>query len=184
VGSDETQALVHSARDGDDAARGRLLERIRPRLVLWCTSSMPPSLRALYDPEDVAQEILVAIHGGLSSFRGSDTRSFHAWIFKMGENRIRDLLDYTGAQKRQLPRAVSFSQTSPSGAAMRAETANRLHAAIDSLPDDYRTVIRMRRMEEREVPDIAQAMGRSENAVRILYCRAIQALRAALGDEA
>jgi RNA polymerase sigma-70 factor (ECF subfamily) len=183
VEGQDTQALVASAKNGDDAARGMLLERIRPRLVLWCASSLPPALRSLYDADDVAQEILLAVHSGLGGFRGSDTRSFHAWIFRMGENHIRDLLDYTGAKKRQLPQAATFSQTSPSGAVMRAESAERVRRAVEALPEDYRAVIRMRRMEELEVPEIASRLGRSENAVRILYCRAIRALRTELGDE-
>jgi len=52
--------------------------------------------------------------------------------------------------------------------------------ALESLADDHREVVRLRRFEHRTVPEIAELMGRSENAVRILYCRALKALRAAL----
>ena len=43
---------------------------------------------------------------------------------------------------------------------------------------------RLRRIEERPVPEIAVQMNRTENAVRILYFRALHALREALGGEA
>jgi RNA polymerase sigma-70 factor (ECF subfamily) len=183
VSRTETQELVRSAQGGDEGARDVLLEQLRPRLVLWCASSLPARLRALYDAEDLAQEILLAVHGGLAGFRGADKRAFYAWVFRVAENRIRDLLDYVGAEKRKLPKASTFSQTSPSEAAMRGEARDRLRAALATLPDDYRTVMRMRRIEEREVPEIAAAMKRSENAVRILYFRALEALREALGDD-
>jgi RNA polymerase sigma-70 factor (ECF subfamily) len=179
----ETLKLVRGALVGDAEARGLLLERIRPRVVTWCGARMPPSLRAHGGPEDLAQDVLLAVHEALASFRGEDGRSFHAWVFRIGENRIRDLLDHAGALKRKLPEPASFSQTSPSGAAMRRESAERVRAALATLADDYRTVIRLRRIEERPVPEIAAEMGRSENAVRILYFRALQALREALGDE-
>jgi RNA polymerase sigma-70 factor (ECF subfamily) len=180
----QTQQLVDGAVVGDDAARGLLLERIRPRVVTWCGARMPPSLRAHAEPEDLAQDVLMAVHDGLAAYRGTDTRSFHAWVFRIAENRIKDLLDHAGALKRKLPPPAAFSQTSPSGAAMRRESAERVRAAVATLAEDYRTVIRLRRIEERPVPEIAAEMGRSENAVRILYFRALQALREALGDEA
>jgi len=180
----QTQQLVDGALVGDAAARGLLLERIRPRVVTWCGARMPPSLRAHCEPEDLAQDVLMAVHDGLAGYRGMDTRSFHAWVFRIAENRIRDLLDHAGALKRKLPPPLSFSQTSPSGAAMRRESAERVRAALATLAEDYRVVIRLRRIEERPVPEIAVEMGRTENAVRILYFRALQALREALGDEA
>jgi DNA-directed RNA polymerase specialized sigma24 family protein len=39
-------------------------------------------------------------------------------------------------------------------------------------------VLQLLRLEERELPEVAAIMERSENAVRILYCRALKALRA------
>ena len=180
----ETLRLVRGAVVGEADTRGLLLERIRPRVVTWCGARMPPSLRAHCEAEDLAQDVLMAAHDGLASFRGEDARSFHAWLFRIAENRIRDLLDHAGALKRKLPEPANFSQTSPSGFAMRRESAERVRAALATLPDDYRTVIRLRRIEERPVPEIAAEMGRSENAVRILYFRSLQALREALGDDA
>ena len=47
----------------------------------------------------------------------------------------------------------------------------------------HRQVIQMRRFEELEVPEIARRLDRSENAVRILYCRAIAALRERMKGE-
>jgi RNA polymerase sigma factor (sigma-70 family) len=59
--------------------------------------------------------------------------------------------------------------------------AERVRAALQRLAEPHRQVIQLRRFEEREVPEIAAIMDRSENAVRVLYCRALQALKAELG---
>jgi len=165
------------AREGDAAAREALLERLRPRIVLWASARLGPELRVEADPEDIAQEVLVAVHKRLDEFRGDDRRAFLGWIFTVAENRIRDLADRAGAQKRQRAELPRREQTSPSQAAARAELARSLAEAVARLDEPHREVIRMRRFEEMEVSEIARRLDRSENAVRILYCRAIAALR-------
>jgi RNA polymerase sigma-70 factor (ECF subfamily) len=176
----DTQALVKNALGGNHDARGALLERLRPRLVLWAATRLSDALRAKVEPEDVAQEVLLAVHKDLDDFQGTDQRAFLGWMFRVAENRIRDLVDHFGAQKRQPVSPLSFSQTSPSSHAARIESVARLHRSLASLPEDYRRVIQHRRIEERDVGDVALLMERSENAVRVLYCRALQALKEAM----
>jgi RNA polymerase sigma-70 factor (ECF subfamily) len=179
VGDDTRSFLVRALRGGD-AARNALLERIRPRLVLWAATRLSPALRAHVEPEDVAQEVLIRAHRGLDTFVGEDDRSFLAWLFTIAENQIRDMADRVGAKKRQVAERPQHSQTSPSGRLARTESAARVLKALDLLAEDYRQVIQLRRLEEQDVAHVAQIMGRSENAVRVLYCRALQALRAAI----
>jgi len=171
------------ARDGDAAAREALLERLRPRIVLWASARLGAKLRLECDPEDVAQDVLLAIHKRLPDFQGQDRRAFLGWMFTVMENRIRDLADRVGAEKRQPLEVPRRDRTSPSQAAARAEMARRLAEAVARLDEPHRQVIRMRRFEEMEVPEIAKALERSENAVRILYCRAIAALREEMKQE-
>jgi len=178
VSLDETRQLLDEALHGGEDARGALLERLRPRVVLWAATRLSPALRAKIEPDDVAQEILLAVHKGLDGFQPQESRSFYAWLFRVGENRIRDLVDHFGAQKRQPLEPRSFSQTSPSGAARRLEQVERLRRALDLLPPDYQEVIRLRRFQELECAEVARIMDRSENAVRVLYCRALKALAA------
>ena len=173
-----TDQNLRAALQGDGEARGELLERLRPRLVLWASTRMSPALRAGLDPEDAAQEILLAVHKSLDQFRGDNAQAFRAWLFTVAENRIRDLAEHAGALKRKPPSLMSFSQTSPSQAAMRTEMAGKMRQALEGLNEDYRAVIQLRRLEERDTAEVAEIMERTPNAVRVLYCRAIQALRA------
>ena len=94
-----------------------------------------------------------------------------------------DLADHYGALKRQLPPPLSFSQTSPSNAAARGEQVTRMMAAIARLPEDHRQVIVLRKIEERPADEVAMILGRSENAVGILLCRALKQLSEALRAE-
>lgn len=178
----DTFALVEGARSGDARARSELFDALRARLVLWAASQMSPSLRAKFEPDDLAQEVLLAVHRDLDGFTGRDRRTFYAWVFRIAENRLRDLADHFGAAKRREVEIPRSSQTTPGTDAARNEAVRRLADAIADLPEDHRCVVQLRRLEEREFAEIAAALGRSENAVRIVYCRALKALRQALGE--
>jgi RNA polymerase sigma-70 factor (ECF subfamily) len=55
--------------------------------------------------------------------------------------------------------------------------AQRVEHCLDRLPDDYRQVITLRYREDRPFDEIARLIGRSENAVRKLWFRAIERLQ-------
>ena len=173
---EQTRSLLVNALDGDESAKGQLLERVRARLELWITTRLSPRLRSKVEAEDVVQETLLAVHKGLDGFEGDD-KAFLRWIFTIAENRIRDLADHFGAQKRKTLVPVDRDQTTPSEGAAREEMAARVREALGRLDETHRQVVQLRRFEELEVPEIAKIMDRSENAVRIVYCRAIRALR-------
>jgi RNA polymerase sigma-70 factor (ECF subfamily) len=181
VGQADTYALVERARRGEARARSELLESLRARLVLWCAARMSADLRAKADPEDLAQEIVLAVHRDLDAFEGEGRRRFYAWLFTLAENRVRDLADHFAAAKRQAVPLPRRDDTTPATAASRRESVVLLRGAIERLPEDHRSVVRLRRLEELEFDEIATALGRSENAVRILYCRALKGLRAEMG---
>jgi RNA polymerase sigma-70 factor (ECF subfamily) len=171
---DETRQLLSGALGGDADARSGLLERLRPRLVLWAAARMPEVLRGRIDAEDAAQEIILTLHSNLDQFKGGN---FRAWMFTVAKNKLRDMAEHAGALKRRTPEPQEASQTSPSMHAIRTERAVLLREAVAALPEDYRKVIQLRRFEELETPEVAKAMDRSENAVRILYFRALKMLR-------
>ena len=69
---------------------------------------------------------------------------------------------------------------SPSGQAAASEQLLQLAEVLERLPDDYRQVILLRNIEELSHEEIAERMGRSVGAVRMLWIRALAALRDAL----
>jgi len=177
----ETQLLVDRAAEGDEVAQGDLLERLRPRLVLWCANRMSPKLQSKVQPEDAAQEVLIALHKALPAFDPAGGRkAFLGWVFTIARNRIRDLVDHHGALKRRTMLPRSFSQVSPSRAAAQADLIVHMRAALANLPEDYRRVIQLRRLEERDIGEVAEEMGRSAGATHTLYWRALEALRGAM----
>lgn len=173
---------VRQALDGDDAERARLFERVRPRLVMWAATRMSAELRATCEPEDVAQEVLLAVHRDFERLAPRAPEQFLPWLFGVAENRVRDLVDRVRAAKRNGERPPRTEAPSPSSLAGRAEDVERLTRAIATLSDEHRLVLRLRRFEDRPAAEVGKMMGRSEVAVRVLYFRAVAALRDAMGE--
>jgi RNA polymerase sigma-70 factor (ECF subfamily) len=72
---------------------------------------------------------------------------------------------------------LSADTPSPSAELMWYERLRGVEAAMMRLPDDYRRVVELRFRDGREFTEIAAAMGRSENATRKLWFRAIERLQ-------
>lgn len=188
MGLSETHAALRGALGAPsparEQAREQLLTRLRPMLVLWAGTRMSPRLKSRLEPEDVAQEILARVLKGLDGFEVAHgegaTRSFHAWLFTVGENCIRDLVSREEALKRRAPTLVSVSQTSPSQAAYRREQVERMLQALDALEPEDRDVIRLIKLQGLSAGEAAPLLDKTPNAVRIQLCRALKALHARL----
>jgi RNA polymerase sigma-70 factor (ECF subfamily) len=183
MGTQETQRLLASALGGDAAHLGQLFERLRARTVLWCASRMSETLRAKIDAEDAAHEILAQALKDFHQFHGGNLSEFGGWYWTVAENRLRDLVDYYGAKKRQPGDPLTMSQTSPSQAAAKGELIVRLQRAIEALPEEHRAALRLVKLEQRTPEEVGEMLGKSANAIRILYCRAMKQLREILGQE-
>jgi RNA polymerase sigma-70 factor (ECF subfamily) len=82
-----------------------------------------------------------------------------------------------GDSSRDGPAGLAASLPSPSGQAMTHEQAEAVKKALDRLPDAYRRVVVLRYQEERSFEEIGGLMGRTPNAVRKLWVRAIERLQ-------
>src|SRR5204863_7281815 len=74
------------------------------------------------------------------------------------------------------------SQSTPSKQLMREELRARVRQALLELGERDREVLVMRHLEEMAMAEIAAVLGVSEGAVKVRHVRALQRLRAVLGD--
>jgi RNA polymerase sigma-70 factor (ECF subfamily) len=184
MANQDTKLILSAALGGDATSMGQLFERFRNRTVLWCESKMSEQLRSRMDAEDAAHDILAQALKDFHQFHGASIDQFGAWYWTVAENRLRDLVDYHGAKKRQPGDPLSFTQTSPSQAAARDELIVRVRRAIQSLPEEYRAIIRLVKLEQRTPEEIGTMLGKTANAIRILLCRALKQLRVNMGEDA
>jgi RNA polymerase sigma-70 factor (ECF subfamily) len=185
--------LAGARRRGAD--RERLLESFRNYLRLLARTGIDASLQGKADPSDVVQEALLKAHQSFDQFRGQSEAELAAWLRQILRNVLHDLLRrYQAAGQRQVSRERPLEEVldassaalnrllagpgpTPSESAERRELGVVLADALAELSGDHREVLVLRSLEEREWPEVARRMGRSEGAVRMLWARALKQLK-------
>jgi RNA polymerase sigma-70 factor (ECF subfamily) len=187
------EELVRRVRGGDEAAARLLFERHLPELRARARARLPNSLRGRVGASDVVQDAYLAAFLAIGRFEDRGDGSFAAWLRTILERRIANEVDAgVAAAKRDARREVRIptgsgaggpapGQPSPSEEAMAEEDAARVRAARESLSDDHRTVIALVHDEGLTLVAAGERMGRSADAARKLYARAMTELAARLG---
>lgn len=186
---ERTGDLISQARAGRREAFEALFDEQRPALERALRRRMTPAVQRRLDVSDVVQESLVDAYRGLGSFEYRGIGSFRAWLRRVAENRLKMMLGHAARAKRDRAREtllgsrldpVAEQATSPSGAAQRGERRALVRAALATLSEDHREVVRCVRLEGCSIAETARRMGRSENAVKKLLARALLELGRAL----
>ena len=184
--------LVRRIRAGDEAAARVLFERHLPALRARARSRLPSSLRGKVAESDVIQEAYLAAFVAIGDFEDRGDGSFGAWLRGILERRIiNEVRDGVAAAKRDARREVriptgtggagaALDQPSPSEEVIADEDAARVRAARASLSEDHRTVIALVHDEGLTLVAAGERMGRSGDATRKLYSRAVAELAALL----
>lgn len=181
----ETTRLLQQAKNGAAGAMDALYERVAGKLLALIRLRLGRSLRAQLESRDILQATFLKSFEHLWQFEQGDGPSLMAWLARIAENEIRDRVDYQNRQRRDVRLEVPLD-TAHVGvvAAMRSaltqmlidERARRLEDALESLEPHYREVIILRCYEELSFPEIGARLGKSEDASRMLFARAMAAL--------
>lgn len=201
TGPDDTiRRLLDAVRQGDRSAQEAVLVRFQPWLQLVARLEIDTRLNAKFDPSDIVQQTLLEAHQALPKFRGSSEGELAVWLRQILAHVLaHEARRYHGTQKRDAGREVSLdadlssssqrlavliaaSTASPSQKAIAHEEELRLAEALGRLTDDYREVLILRHLEDLSHAEIARRMNRSVGAVRMLWVRALSALREGLHD--
>lgn len=173
---DDTAHLVRSALDGDRAALERLFSRHRGRLVSWLGVVAPPNLARRVTADDLTQETLLEAARRLDRFEPRGPASFYAWLVGIARHKLMEAERAQRADKRarEAPLEVEPTgvATSPTQAALRADRAALLRAAMEKLSPASAEALRLRYLEGRTTAEVAELMQRSESAVKSLVTRA------------
>ena len=183
--------LLQQVQQGSSAAIGSLLEAARSYLTLQAEQQLPLTLRAKVGPSDIVQETALDAHRDFLKFRGTTQEELYAWLRTILQNNVLDAVRrFEVAQKRAAKREASISVIvdrrgvsvlpagghTPDGSAIRREDAALLAGVLTRVPADYQTVLRLRYWEGLSYPEIATRIGRSEEAARKLWFRALARL--------
>ena len=135
-------------------------------------------LRNAAEAEDLTAQVFIKAYEAYDRFepRG-DTPA--AWLFRIARNAISDLHRRSGVRDRvQLEIGRSLDEgPDPARVAEDRILFGELLVAVRRLPDRQREVIALRHRSELGFKEIGELMDCSEDAAKMLYHRALKALR-------
>ncbi len=193
-----TQVLVALAGQGDDDARHELLERYRDYLRRMVATRLDRRLASRLDPSDIVQDTLAEAAGRMDDFLRDQTLPFFGWLRLIANEHIRDAhRRHLFAQRRSITRESRVPEftdesavdlvgqlmahdTSPSNRLVRQERCEQVKEAMATLSPHDREVLAMKYVERLNTPEMAEALGVNENAVRARHLRAVIRLRGLL----
>jgi len=199
----DSHEILIRAKEGDETAKGDLLNRFRPYLNVIAQRLLDGRLQGRLDYSDVVQITYLEATRDFASFRGDSVESFLAWLRNILRNNVATAHQHhLATQKRSARKEINLRVSSESGGSslgmqdlvpsessspsqrmMRDEASVALAVCLDRIPQTQREAIRMRYLEGMSLKEISDRMEKSEMAVAGLLKRGLRALRDEIGKQ-
>lgn len=173
-------------------ALGELLEFYRDYLLTIANEKVSEEIRGKCSPSDFVQETFCEATEKFRSFEGQTCIELKEWLKTILLNNITDgYRSLKGAQKRDVTKEVSLDANSFSRATLAAlvdgcespsarlksdEQSQLLREHLERLPEIDRCIVRLRSLEGLSFVQIAPMVGKSADAVRKIWFRAVEKL--------
>lgn len=199
---DQTETLLLAAKEGDEDAVNRLLQRHRAAVRRLVEVRLDRKVQRRVDVSDVVQDVMVEASGRLERYLDDPAMAFHLWLRQIAWDRIIDTYRrHRGSAKRNMDREQPINAQAgpdqstmefalqlkdpaitPATAATQREIASKVEAAIELLGDQDREIVTMRHYEHLSNQEIAEVLGLNAPAASMRYLRAIRRLRELLDE--
>lgn len=172
---DEFRTLIAKAKDGDSAAFGELYQKWYSPVFRFVAMRVGDRTVA----EDLTQDVFTKLFAHLDRFELTAAHPL-GFLFTSARNAV---IDYHKKKKSpsleamELPDIKDDSAKTPEEETSLSLDTKLLREAMEKLTDEQQLIVVMRLIEERPVRDVAQALGKSEEAVRQAQVRALRSLR-------
>src|SRR6516164_2480900 len=208
MGSDSTgefsdlPELLQRAAAGDQQALQDLFARHRDRLKRMVRLRLSRRLQGRVDDSDVLQESFLEISKKLPEYVRQPKLPFFLWLRHMTGLKLAEVhRRHLGTQLRDADREVSLHRgglpeadsvslaahllgqlTTPSKAAIKAETRLLVQDALNSMDPVDREVLALKHFEQLTTSEIADVLGMSKAGAGSRYLRAIKRLKEILSQ--
>lgn len=140
-------------------------------------------LQGAPDADDVVSETFVSAFSAISRFHGGEA-SFRSWLFTIAHRRLVDAWRQAGRR----PPVADDDVSGFAGGDVEDDVAARLgtervQRLVSALAPDQREVLLLRVVADLSVEQVAEALGKSEGAVKALQRRGLAALRREISPE-
>lgn len=190
--------LLHSARNGSSQSLGHALEICRQYLLLVANRELDEQLKAKGGASDLVQETFYEAQRDFARFGGQSQDEMLAWLRRILLNNVANFRrHYLETEKRnpniEIPihsdgstsdaaPPLACQQQSPSQWAIKKERMAALDSAMERLPDDQRQAIVLRNQQHLSFEEIGAQIGKTGDAARKLWARAVERLQHELGQ--
>src|SRR5579875_1833398 len=176
--------LLSPNRDNFSEKLGQILQAYRPYQLEIARREMDRALQAKGTASDLVQETFLDATRYFSRFHGVSSAQLRAWLRCLLLHRLsKQKRRFCGTVKRKIHREYPLEEVgaallapgpTPSQVVSADEQMERLRQMIKTLPEDYQFVLHLRYQEGLTFEAIGQRMGRTANAVRLLWLRAVE----------
>lgn len=170
--------------DNTEAEFQKIYEDHYPRIVRYLRRIVGEA-----DAEDVAQEVFVKVHQALDGFRGESKMS--TWIYRIATNTAMDRLRSSSSKIRSASSGLADQDDSAAEMAqlsddsvprldtllIRKEMNDCIRGIVDSLPENYRTVLVLSDLEGMTNAEICEVLGLPLETVKIRIHRGRKRLK-------
>lgn len=171
--------LLEQMRRGDRAALATVYDMYAPAIYRYLVRRTSNQRVAEDLTGVVFLKMLDAIHK-----QQAWTDTFVGWLYRIAHNAVVDYFRSAGRRNEdELDEWLESRGDTPEWVAERATRMTKIHAALNSLTAEQAQVILLRFGEELSHQEVADIMGKSEGAIKLLQHRAIHALRRLLIPE-
>ena len=133
--------------------------------------------------EDLTEDTFFKVWQNLKKYK-KGKHPFSSWVFRIAHNLV---VDYYRKNKivEEIDEKMADSSDSinPEMQTNIKLTNIRLKKVIRKLPDNYQQVIILKYINELDNKEIADAIGKSEGAVRTIQFRALEKLKSLIGED-
>ena len=187
--------LLDKARHGSVEAMGKLWAICRLQLLATANEEISDDVRAKVGASDAVQETFLRAQAALERFSGNTPDELLAWLRTILRNHLSNIRRHFHTRKRQVGRELPLGITraqdrladhrpTPDSAYVENEQAQQIVVVLHRLSDDYRHVLKLRYWHQMSFPEIGRQMGRTDEAVRKLWARALVKLQQELDCDA
>lgn len=199
--STRIRGILEQVRQGDRSALGTLFQLHQYRLHRMVQARLDRRLRGRIEPSDVLQEAFIEVSDRLEKFLENENMPIFLWLRlivaeklitlhrKHLNTKMRDAKREVPLYGRPCPEASSIALAAhltggfdtPSQIVVKAERAQIVQNAVDSLSEIDREILSLRHIEQLTRTETAQVLGIEESSASKRYVRAMTRLKKALG---
>jgi RNA polymerase sigma-70 factor (ECF subfamily) len=172
------EMLVAKAQAGDKDAFFALYDRYLGKVFNRVKSKIPQQ-----EAEDVTQDVFIAVSRSLKSFK--QEARFNTWLYTIVNRQIADFYRRRSRHNGGADTEVDLESGESVPTVLDSQEIDRrlvIQRAMNTLPEHYQEIILMRFADGLTFSEIAEERAQSLEAIKSLYRRAIQAVRAEISE--